>query len=136
MDFLMMRWAEFLQTVADGFCSVFFAGFVAPRRARVVRLVAATMTLVVIGSILIYALLTDFFQGAPTLNLSWDIVLLATHILAVIAAALVRDTPPAYAPAAGSFDSGGPMDQAYEEYSREARRHQGGVGRPWWQFWR
>ena len=50
MDFLMIRMAEFAQTMADGGCSVFFAGYVAPRRARAVRLVAATMTFVIVGA--------------------------------------------------------------------------------------
>ena len=56
MDFqiLVMRVADFLQMVVTGFCAVFFAGYVAPRSARVVRLVAATMVIVVIGGNFIY----------------------------------------------------------------------------------
>jgi len=93
MDFLMMRWAEFVQVVLDGFCSVFFAGYVAPRRARAVRLVAATMTFVIAGGNFIYVLLNDYYQGATTLATSWDIVLVVTHILAAIATALTRGLP-------------------------------------------
>ena len=70
IDFLMMRWAEFLQTVADGFCSVFFAGYVAPSRARVVRLVAAPMTVIGLGGSFIYVLLTGYYQGVPTVEVS------------------------------------------------------------------
>jgi len=97
MDFLMMRWAEFLQTVADGFCSVFFAGYVAPRRARAVRIVAATMTIIFYVSLLIAFVLTNFFQGTPKLEVSWHIVLYITTFITVIATALIRDTPPAHA---------------------------------------
>ena len=93
MDFLMMRVAEFLQHAVDGFCAVFFAGYVALRRARAVRLVAATMTFVIVGGNFIYVLLNDYYQGAGTLATSWDIVLVVTHILAAIATALTRDLP-------------------------------------------
>ena len=93
MDFLVIRMAEFAQTMADGGCSVFFAGYVAPRRARAVRLVAATMTFVIAGGNFIYVLLNDYYQGATTLATSWDIVLVVTHILAAIATALTRDLP-------------------------------------------
>jgi len=89
LNFLMMRVSEILQTIADGVCSVVFAGYVAPRRARVVRLVAATMNIIVFGGLSIHILLNKSYQG--NLELSWDIVLVATHILAVIAAGLVRD---------------------------------------------
>lgn len=95
MDFLIMRVAEFAQTMADGGCSVFFAGYVAPRRPRVVRLVAATMTFVIVGGNFIYVLLNDYYQGATTLEASWDIVLVVTQILAAIATGLARYTPPA-----------------------------------------
>lgn len=94
LNFLMMRVSEILQTIADGVCSVVFAGYVAPRRARVVRLVAATMNIIVFGGLSIHILLNKSYQGNTTLELSWDIVLVATHILAVIAAGSLRDTPP------------------------------------------
>ena len=94
MDFLMMRVAEFLQHAVDGFCAVFFAGYVAPRRARAVRLVAATMIVVVIGGNFIYPLLTGYYQGVPTLEVIWAIVLRVTTIFTAIAAGSIRDTPP------------------------------------------
>ena len=96
MDFqiLVMRVAEFLQMAVDGFCAVFFAGYVAPRRARVVRLAAATMTVIGLGGSFIYVLLTGYYQGVPTLEVIWAIVLRVTTILAAIAAGSLRDTPP------------------------------------------
>ena len=94
IDSLMMRVSEVLQTIVTGVCSVFFAGYVAPRRARVVRLVAATMTVIGLGGSFIYVLLTGYYQGVPTVEVSWQIVGWVTHILAAITAGLVRDTPP------------------------------------------
>ena len=94
MDFLMTRVAEFLQVAVAGFCSVFFAGYVAPRRARVVRLAAATMTVIGLGGSFIYVLLTGYYQGVPTVEVSWQIVGWVTHAFTAIAAGSIRDTPP------------------------------------------
>ena len=95
VDFPMMRVVEILPSIVSGVCAVVFAGYVAPRKSRVVRLVAATVIVVVVGGLSIYGLLTDFFQGMPTLEVIWVIVLRVTQILAAIAAGLVRHTPPA-----------------------------------------
>lgn len=91
IDSLMMRVSEVLQTIVTGVCSVFFAGYVAPRRARVVRLVAATMNVIGPVSFLIYALLNEYYQGTPTLEVIWDIMLVLTQIIAAIATSLTRD---------------------------------------------
>ena len=84
----MMRVSEILQTIATGVCSVFFAGYVAPRRARVVKLIAATMIVIGPGSFLIYAFLNEYYQGTPTLEVIWDIMLVLTQIIAAIATSL------------------------------------------------
>jgi hypothetical protein len=96
MDFqiLVMRAGDFLQAVVTGFCSVFFAGCVAPRRARAVRLVASTIIVVVIGGNFIYALLTGYYQDVPALEVIWAILLRVTTIFTAIAAGSIRDTPP------------------------------------------
>jgi len=94
LNFLMMRVSEILQTIADGVCSVVFAGYVAPRRARLVRLAAATMTVIGLGGFFIYVLLTGYYQGVPTLEVSWQIVGWVTHAFTAIAAGSIRDTPP------------------------------------------
>ena len=94
MDCLIMRVAEFGQVIAAGFCSVFFAGYVAPSRARVVRLVAATMTVIGLGGFFIYVLRTGYYQGLPMVEASWQIVGWVTHAFTAIAAGSIRDTPP------------------------------------------
>lgn len=91
IDSLLIRVSEVLQTIVTGVCSVFFAGYLAPRRARVVRLVAATMNVIGPGSFLIYALLNDYYQSTPTLEVIWNIVLVVTQIVAAIATGLTRD---------------------------------------------
>lgn len=100
IDFLMMHTAEFLQHVVDGFCAVFFAGYVAPSRAMTVRLVATTMIVVFIGGFLIYSLFTGYFRIEElglTAEISWEIVLWVTQIIAAIVAAgtyASRSKPP------------------------------------------
>ena len=90
IDFLMMRMAEFLQHVVDGFCAVFFAGYVAPSRAMTVRLVAATLIVACTGGFLIYSLFIGYFrieEFGLTAEVSWAIMLWVTQIIAAIVAA-------------------------------------------------
>ena len=111
IDSLMMRVSEVLQTIVTGVCSVFFAGYVAPRRAKVVRLVAATMNVIGPGSFLIYALLNEYYQGTSTLEVIWDIALVATQIVAAIATGLTRDLRQPTSPDSLSEPKVGPWDR-------------------------
>ena len=111
IDSLMMRVSEILQTIATGVCSVFFAGYVAPRRARVVKLIAATMIVIGPGSFLIYALLNEYYQGTSTLEVIWDIALVATQIVAAIATGLTRDLGQPTSPDSLSEPKVGPWDR-------------------------
>jgi len=77
-----------MQADSDGGFSVAFAAIVAPRAKKFVAITAAAIMVTVIGILLTNSVVTDYYRGAPGLEVFWDVLLIAVTPIAGVAAAI------------------------------------------------
>ena len=74
--------------MADGAFSVFLPRMVAPHSKFQISLIAGILVVVILGSILTYSLATDYYAGAGTGTIVWQVVLFVIMGLAASVAML------------------------------------------------
>jgi hypothetical protein len=89
-DFLTMRFAEFIQPVVDGFCSVYFAGAVAPRGVMAVSIAAATIVAVATGGILAISFVTNYYRDVEPITVIWNSGLMVVTVASAAFAVWLR----------------------------------------------
>ncbi len=82
VDDLIVNVSEFLQSIVDGVCSVYFAAVVAPSHRKLVAIIGA-MVVAGIASVFVWSLLlTNYYEGVPGRTVTWEGVLVATGFIA------------------------------------------------------
>lgn len=87
-DALWERVGEFMQVVADGAFAVYLAALVAPRANKAVAVAAALFIVIVVGVLLTISVVTDYYRGAPSLDVFWNVLLIVVTAIAGVVAAI------------------------------------------------